>query len=299
MQLLYSIDSTNDSSAFKNPAIILEKKFTQTSELLVYIFYHIVSIAQYAEVSARNRAAKYVPSVEDLSVNTKVSGNQILWEILENPTYQQAIEKFKTPLKSEMDIIKKLFTQLSETKEYQLYIHQQNRERKEEIDMLSFIFNSLMLQSELFISSAEDIFENWDDDSEMLQTVINSYFNKINNLQFEKLIDNDKLNYARTLLNTCIEKNDYLLELITPKFKNWDADRIASLDMIILKLGLTELLYFETIPTKVTINEYIDIAKEYSTVQSGQFINGILDNLHKELVEKGKITKVDFKKQKK
>jgi len=84
--------------------------------------------------------------------------------------------------------------------------------------------------------------------------------------------------------------------LVTPKFKNWDADRIASLDMILLQMGLSELLYFETIPTKVTINEYIDIAKEYSTPQSGQFVNGILDNLHKELLEKGKINKVAYKK---
>ena len=296
MQLLYSIDSTNDINAFKNPTTTLEKKFTQTSELFTYLFHHIVSVAKYAEVSAKHRASKYVPTVEDLSVNTKVSGNQILWEIIENPSYQNAIETFKTNNICETDIIRKLYTQLIETKEYQIYINQQNRERKEELEMFSFIFNNIMLQSELFISVAEDNFDNWDDDAEMLQTVINSYFNKIQTLKFLQLIDKDKLHYAKTLLNTCLEKKKYLLELITPKFKNWDADRIASIDMIILQMGLSELLYFETIPTKVTINEYIDIAKEYSTIQSGQFVNGILDNLHKELLAQGKINKIDFKK---
>jgi transcription antitermination protein NusB len=296
MQLLYSIDSTNDINAFKNPSLTLEKKFTQTSELLTYLFHHIVSVAKYAEVSAKHRASKYIPTVEDLSVNTKVSGNQILWEIIENPSYQNAIETYKTNSICDSDVIRKLFTQLIETKEYQFYINQQQRDRKEELEMLSFIFNNIILQSDLFISTAEDHFDNWDDDSEMLQTVINSYFNKIQALKFLQLIDKEKLNYGKTLLNTCIEKKEYLLELITPKFKNWDPDRIASIDMIILQMGLSELLYFETIPTKVTINEYIDIAKEYSTVQSGQFVNGILDNLHKELLEKGKINKVDFKK---
>jgi N utilization substance protein B len=77
--------------------------------------------------------------------------------------------------------------------------------------------------------------------------------------------------------------------------KNWDADRIAQLDMILMRMGICELLFFETIPTKVTINEYIDLAKEYSTHQSGQFINGILDNIHKELSSEGQINKISFK----
>ena len=91
------------------------------------------------------------------------------------------------------------------------------------------------------------------------------------------------------------DKTDHTLELIKPKLKNWDADRIAALDLIILQMGVCEFLYFETIPTKVTINEYIDLAKAYSTVQSGQFVNGLLDNIHKELSAENKIHKRSFK----
>jgi N utilization substance protein B len=93
-----------------------------------------------------------------------------------------------------------------------------------------------------------------------------------------------------------LEKEKHLEGFIIPKLKNWDPERIAALDMIIMKLGVAEFLYFETIPPKVTINEYIDIAKEYSTQQSGQFVNGILDNIHKELVLQNKLHKTDFKK---
>jgi N utilization substance protein B len=96
-------------------------------------------------------------------------------------------------------------------------------------------------------------------------------------------------------LTTTREKQDYALELIKPKLKNWDAERIAVLDMILMEMGVCELLYFETIPTKVTINEYIDLAKSYSTPQSGHFVNGILDNIHKELMTQDKIHKVNFK----
>src|SRR5205085_10147788 len=94
---------------------------------------------------------------------------------------------------------------------------------------------------------------------------------------------------------TTRDKREYILELIKPKLKNWDAERIAVLDMILMEMGVCELLFFETIPTKVTINEYIDLAKAYSTPQSGQLVNGILYNIHKELLETGKINKINFK----
>ena len=92
-----------------------------------------------------------------------------------------------------------------------------------------------------------------------------------------------------------MDKNDLLSSLIVPKLKNWDPERIALLDMILMKMGVAEFLFFETIPPKVTINEYIDLAKDYSTLQSGHFVNGILDNIHKVLVGSGKIQKISHK----
>ena len=88
------------------------------------------------------------------------------------------------------------------------------------------------------------------------------------------------------------------LEFIRPRLKNWDAERIAVLDMILMRMGVCELLYFETIPPKVTINEYIDLAKDYSTPQSGQFINGLLDSIHKDLIKDDKLQKTTFKSNK-
>jgi N utilization substance protein B len=296
MQLLYCIDSTNDTTAFKNPVLTLDKNFSKTRELLTFLLYNIIAVAKYAEIASLHRSSKYVPSEEDLNVNTKISGNQILWQIVEDPSFQTACEEYKTKIVTESDITKKLYEELIETDKYKKYIHQQSRERNDEIEMLSYIFNELMLQHDWFISATEDRFSNWDDDAEMLQIIINKYLPRPQNIGMQNLLDGDKWQFAKTLLTTCIDKKDYLLELITPKLNNWDADRIASLDMAILLMGLSELLYFETIPTKVTINEYIDLAKEYSTPQSGQFVNGILDTLHKELIAQGKINKIGYKK---
>ncbi len=298
MQLLYSIGTASDTTAFKNPTQTLDKNFDKTRELFVFLLTNIISIAQYSERDSRHRAAKNIPSAEDLNVNTKIAGNIVLWQILEDSTYTSAVEQYKTNLVLDDDITRKLYTQLTEADEYKTYISIQAREKKDDIAILSFIFNNLMLQSDLFVSYCEDRFANWDDDAEMLQSLMGPYLAKPQSLEMQNMLGTEKWNFAKNLLNTCLEKSEYLLELITPKFKNWDADRIASLDLIILKMGLSELLYFETIPTKVTINEYIDLAKEYSTEQSGQFVNGLLDNLYKELTAAGKINKIDFRKKK-
>jgi N utilization substance protein B len=109
------------------------------------------------------------------------------------------------------------------------------------------------------------------------------------------MVGSEKMTFATELLDCVLSKNEYCLEIIKPKLKNWDSERIAALDMILMKMGVCELLYFETIPPKVTINEYIDMAKEYSTEQSGHFINGILDNIHKDFVTQDMIHKKSFK----
>jgi N utilization substance protein B len=128
-----------------------------------------------------------------------------------------------------------------------------------------------------------------------MQKLVSGYLNRIGAFNFQEIISPDKAKFARDLLSAVLEKKEVTQGLIKPKLKNWDAERIATLDMILMQMGVCEFLYFETIPPKVTINEYIDLAKEYSTPQSGQFVNGILDNIHKELVQENKMHKVNFK----
>jgi N utilization substance protein B len=153
-----------------------------------------------------------------------------------------------------------------------------------------------MLDNEVFVSHIEENFSNWDDDGEMIVQILAGYLQKPGSVNFLQIMSPDKEQFAKELLQTVIEKKEHLQSLIIPKLKNWDPERIALLDMIMMQMGVAEFLYFQTIPPKVTINEYIDLAKDYSTAQSGQFVNGILDNIHKDLVQQGKMQKVDYKK---
>jgi transcription antitermination protein NusB len=295
MQTLYTLDSMSGEAKPGEPQGILTKKIDQSTQLFTYLIYFITEVARFAEKDALQKASKHLPSASDLTINTKIAGNEILWKILEDASFKVGVTGAKLPHLLDAELVKKTYQRLVVTEEYKEYTEDLARDKKSEKKMLDFIFTNLMLPDENFISHVEEHFINWDDDGEMMQTLVLNYLNKPGQLSFHDILSKEKWAFAKKLLDTVLEKDEYTLELIKPKLNNWDADRIAALDLIILRMGVCEFLYFDTIPTKVTINEYIDLAKDYSTVQSGQFVNGLLDNIHKELMAANKIEKVSFK----
>jgi N utilization substance protein B len=296
MQTLYTITTLETETKPGDVVKILQKHFDQTRQLFIYLVYFLSELARYAETNAHNRASKHLPSYEDLHVNTKLSGNEILLKINEDPSFKEFAKKDHPELLLDKELVKRIYHDLAETKEYKTYIAKPKREKKEEREILEFILEKFMLEKENFLSHIEEIFTNWDDDAEMVILLLTNYLQKPGTYNFKEMISEEKWNFAKDLLQTVRDKSEHLESLVIPKLKNWDPERIALLDMILMKMGVAEFLYFETIPPKVTINEYIDLAKEYSTSQSGQFVNGILDNIHKELVQQGKMHKVDFRK---
>lgn len=296
MQLLYMIEAADSPIAFKKPVEELQKQLDKSRELFVYLLYFLTEVARYAETSAQKRASRNLPSAEDLNVNIKIAGNEFLWQILENPSFQKAVETDLPEKLIDKDLLKKIYEDLTHTDKYKEYISQQSRDKAKEKEIIKLIFTQLMLPNEAFITHLEELFNNWDDDADMMDQLMQNYIQKPGSYNLQEMLSPEKWQFARSLLTTTLEKKEYCAELIKPKLKNWDAERIAQLDMVLMRMGVCELLYFETIPTKVTINEYIDLAKDYSTPQSGQFVNGILDNIHKEMMEAGKIQKISFKK---
>ena len=296
MQTIYTLSTLDHDPKPGEPVKLLQKHFDQSKDLFIYLTYFLNEIAGYAETDAYLRSSKHLPTPEDLNVNTKIAGNQVLWKIKEDASYQEAIGKAKPDARIDKEIVRKIYNHLTDTPEYKKYISSNERKQKEEKEILEFILNDLMLTDEIFIAHMEENFMNWDDDVDMAIQILIAVLQKPGSVNFTEGLSKDKWEFAKSLLTTVIEKEEHLQTYIFPKLKNWDSERIAALDMIIMKMGVAEFLYFETIPPKVTINEYIDIAKEYSTQQSGQFVNGILDNIHKELVQEGKMQKKDFKK---
>jgi N utilization substance protein B len=297
MQCIYAGEAESVILTENDAIPLLNKYLDQAANLFTFSIFLLTEVARYAEIHAKNKASKHLPTQDDLNINVKIAGNTILWQILESKSFQAAVKKGKYELLINQDLVKKIYLRLSESEIYQTYIQELSREKKTEKELLSYIFTDLIMADDDVTEFLEELFIQWDDDAEMIYQMVLNFLSKPGTLDTKDIIGNEKYNYALSLLKTTIQKKDFTLEIIKPKLNNWDADRIAQLDMIIIRLGICEFLYFETIPTKVTINEYIDIAKSYSTQQSGQFVNGILDSIHKELLAEGKLKKIDFKKQ--
>jgi N utilization substance protein B len=295
MQTLYSIESMNNETMPGEPIKILQTNLEHSRQLFTYLVYFITEVARYAETDAAQKAHKHLPTQRDLNINTKIAGNELVWNILAANSFKKAVSDYKIVSLIDREIIKKTYQLLAQTDECNTYISVPGRDKKSEKKMLEFIFSTLMLPNEDFINHIEEHFIHWDDDAEMMVTLMDNLFQRPTAFNFGEMLTNEKWTFAKDLLNSVLDKKEYCIEVIKPKLQNWDADRIAALDMILMQMGVCELLYFETIPPKVTINEYIDLAKEYSTPQSGHFVNGILDNIHKELLSQNKIQKKNFK----
>lgn len=296
MQTLY-VHATNDPSDKPlDPYKILKQHFLQSRSLLTYMIYFITEVARYAEKDAYRKSHKFIPTEKDLNVNTKLAGSHALWAVLEDSSYKELLKKEKPEQHIDEELVKKIYNKLVTTREYIHYTSIAQQSKQEDRKIFEYILNELMLGNEDFVAHIEELFTNWDDDGEMVAQILAGYLNKPSGVNIQQIISSVKERFAIDLLRTVVEKEEYLLTIIKPKLKNWDPERIALLDMVLMKMGVSELLFFETIPPKVTINEYIDLAKEYSTAQSGQFVNGILDNIHKELLQEGKLKKVDYKK---
>ncbi len=294
MQTLYALETMEPGTIKPGTATsLLKDKLDQTCQIFTYLLYSMVRVAQYAEIDAQARASKHLPTAEDLQVSTKITGNEFIDQINNDKGFQVNLEQWKMKYLPDQELIRKLYNTLAASDNYKTYINTQERSKATEKEIVEYLYKQILIGNESFVQHMEDHFLHWGDDADMMSILINNYLNKPHLFNFLQLISHEKLEYARELLATVIDKKTYCLELIKPKLQNWDPERIAAVDMLLMEMGVCEFLFFPTIPTKVTINEYIDLAKAYSTPQSGQFVNGILDNILKDLEQTQQIQKID------
>lgn len=298
MQSIYESNLQNDLISYENTLPIFEKKMERTQALYVTTLHLMHQIAMYVLIYANQRASKLLATQDDLQVNTKIAQNILLQQLAQNEAFNTLVKKYKITHLFDEEFIKSLFLVFVQTPEYIEYTKSKERTALEEKKILEVILNQCIYSNEDTAAHLSSIYMNWYTDYDMIHTWNEKLLYNIHQFPFNKMASDEKITYSKDLLKCYFDKKNIVLDLIIPKLNNWDPERIAILDMIILHLGICELLYFDTIPVKVSINEYIDIAKAYSTPQSGQFVNGLLDNVRKELESKNMIHKTQSLKNK-
>jgi N utilization substance protein B len=293
LQSLYAFYNSSENLSVIEAKKITNSNFDQTLQLALANFLLAKQICEYCIIDANQKSSKHLPTEADLNISVKASQNSVVLQLLENSSFNKAVENAKlTGRWSTTNIVKATYNTLIETDEYKAYTASTTKTDADDITFFKYVLHIIRTNEDVE-HLLEDIFINFEEDTVIVDEWVLGNVEQVKNIDFENLLPKDKREFGIELVETFIEKNEVTTQLIEPKLINWDVDRIAQMDRIIMQMGITELLYFPNIPTKVSINEYIDLAKEYSTRQSGQFVNGVMDKIHKELVRDNKISKID------
>lgn len=298
MQYVYAYETT-DASQISQTLSNLEKSILSVKEQYLFLLFTISEVAYFIEKIAKIKASKYIKSESDKLYSTKFLSNIIVQYLHHDAEFAQELKNANIHSLLDEDNVRQLYNKLMESSEYNAYLNnglEFNLEEDKKI--VSFLLNNIILEDEIFIQNMEEHFINWMDDAEYVVEAVHDVINKSKSklkLHLDKGNLKEKFKeinqFGLDLFNETISHKKEHQKLIEPKLNNWETDRLANIDVILIRMALSEFLYFPSIPVKVTINEYLDIAKEYSTPKSKDFINGILDSLMKDLKETKQLNK--------
>lgn len=225
-------------------------------------------------------------------------GNKILKFIAQHPILVKFIKKRKIKLwELDFEYVNSNFKALIESEKFQEYAQNESPSLESDRDIIAFFFKEIIAPSDGFYDYIEDKEMTWIDDLPVVNTFLLKTIHKIdpqdsNSLFFPEMnVADEDPRFAIELLEKVVANNDTLQEEMVGRTPNWDSDRIALMDAIMIKMAMAELLYFPSIPPKVTMNEYIEISKDYSTPKSNIFINGILDKTIRDFEKSGRLKK--------
>lgn len=293
MQALYA-QSRDESLSDKDVVRLYWKKIDDSFELLLFSLYNLVQIARIATDDHEKRKTKHLPSEMDKKFAPKLWTNSMIQAIEKNKTIQSKFEKLGFASSVDKDHFRTIYFEFAKEEIYNQYIISET-DKEADLEMLLELFR-FCRRNEIFNEIIEDQFANWEDDKSIIigtiKKVLKDLPSENENFIMEHFPDDETIKeYGEFLLLETIKEEKVLLTLIEPVLQNWDADRVAILDMIMIKMAICEFIHCPTIPTKVTLNEYVELAKNYSTSKSKEFVNGILDRLLNDLIAKGKIVK--------
>lgn len=298
MQVLFSDAIGKDISP-----VVLEKALMESIKDTKRLYYtylmYLIEIANYSVVYSSKQASKMFNEEENTFISTKIASNRIIQQVTESKVYQDFINFNKLHPLINKKIVKDLFLSLITKEKYLNYVEKKITTEEDDKEILRYIIKKVIGSSQELDDDVAEYYTNIEDDQYYalisLQKKLKYFDNKKDSLFLHDFLlvekKEDVINFAKDLLAKYYDHEEELVEIIKPKLKNWEIERIAVIDIVMVKMAICELKYFPNIPVKVTINEYIDLAKEYSSDKSKDFMNGILDKIMKDLQEKGQLKK--------
>ncbi len=297
LQSLYAFFQSGNSSLNAGEKELLFS-IDKIYDLYLYQLTLLVDIGRQARKTVEDNKIKKVPSHEDLNPNTRFLENKCLLGIANSMELEEKLKERKISWAKAPEISKKIFMQFREGKHYQEYMSMKDCSFEQDRDLILKLLKNYVCETELLHHFYEDNSIYWLDDWELVNKMIIKSIKAMNNGNEDdfKMMslykDPDDKKFARELFKKTILHDKEFGPLIAAKTQNWDIERIALMDIIIMKMALTEITQFAEIPVKVSLNEYIELSKMYSTPKSKIFVNGVLDKLVEELTADNKVKKI-------
>ncbi len=271
--------------------------FQKTYDLYNLLLRLSVDITYYAEMRVEHAKNKLLPSHEELNPNMRFVNNTFVAQLSDNTQLNEYIEKNKLSWANHEEIIKKLYKQIIDSKFYKEYMEAETCDYQADKMIWRKIFEKIILPNEELYEVLEEMSIYWMNDIEIVTSFIVKTIKRFEQEEAEEqrllpMFNNEEdLQFAKKLLMQSLKNAEKYQELIDTQIKNWDYDRLAYMDTIIMQVAVAEIMSFPTIPVNVTLNEYIECAKEYSTDKSAHFINGVLDEIVNLLKKDNKLIK--------
>ena len=266
-------------------------------DLYNYLLLLMVEVTKQANKKLNAAKNKLIPTKEELFPNTKFVENRFIAQLEVNKQLLDFAGNQKKTWENEADFVKSLCEQIMESDIYKEYMASETFSYEEDREVWRKIYKKIIFNNAELDQVLEDQSLYWNDDKEIVDTFVLKTikrFEEKNGAKQELLPefkDDEDQDFARRLFRRAILNSDYYRHLISENTKNWDLDRVAFMDVIIMQIALAEVLSFPNIPVSVSLNEYVEIAKLYSTPKSGGFINGTLDGIVNQLKKENKLTK--------
>ena len=298
MQSVYSY-SISKEKKLEDEILFFSESVNQTYHLYLLILALLKSLKIYVDDQLLAYKKNHIQKDEKYLKFKQLSKNRFLKFINEHQSLKKQINNKKF-IRWDLEFVfmKELLEEITSKKEFNNYFQNKEPSEIEDLRWLTKCFKNTIATSFYLYEYLEDKNLTWIDDLPVVNTFVLKTLKKLKlknskSLIFPKLEDSyEDLKFGTDLLKKSILKEKELLNELKGKTPNWDAGRIASLDLVILKIAITEILYFPNIPSKVSINEYLEIAKDYSTPNSNNFINGVLDKLVREFIDDKRMIKV-------
>ncbi len=281
---------------------LAEKELLHSVEKAYDLYFHLLQLAievtNYASVKLDARKNKLVPTDDDLNPNTRFIDNQFVKQLSENVQLSDYLSGSKLSWMNDDATVKLIYELIMESDLFDEYMSASSSDYEADKTIWRKIFKNIILTSTEFADSIEDQSIYWADDLDIVISFVIKTIKKFKkeNGEAQEMLpmfkDEEDAVFAKKLLNETLTNQVEFKEMIDSHTKNWDLDRIAFMDIILMQTALAEILSFPTIPINVTLNEYIEISKNYSTDRSATFINGVLDNIVKDLKAQNRLIKV-------